>query len=1332
MDETQLVDSFLPVKLLTRIHGASSDQPIVEFQAAVLFVDVSRYTALIEQFARRGQGGLERVSKLLNLSYGRCADQVYDRGGEVLYFEGDSLVAYWPADGDHPGHAVRAATACAQAICNDAGQASAFETEPTMHVGVGAGKLWAAALGERSIANLFVGGDALNQAAMSQARARPREYVLSDEATLALTRDPVRGSSDAPDARPEYASTPPRRDWLMSFVPPLVRDVMRGQDFTTGSAENSTKRDGDQIHQLTAAIEEIRPVSAIFARISGLHLHDPSAFTRLHALCASLHNILQERGGPPGELYYDEKGLIFSGVFGSRGHFHRDDPLRAVDAALAIDQTVRAQQLSASIGLATGNALFSIVGSARRFQLMMHGAPVNRAARLMTAFATGIICDAPTERANRAAFDFEQQGTLQLDGLGDMAAVFRPLGPQPRVAASSTVTGRDKEMAVLRQTFGEAGNGGTRLLAVLGEPGIGKTALVTAFAKELQDSGVEVGVVRAEREDRRTSFLAWRRVLASLLGLPPDCDGFTALDEIRARVRAVPGVVARLPLLGGVLGIVIPESEGTRHLEGPHRGDATMRLLGDLVGVLAPRPLVLVMEDSQWLDSASWRLIEWILSSLPSLLIIACVRLEEIPEELKNLRRRAEHARLDSSRRDANDPARFCRILDLEELDETSIREIVARTLRGEPPHQELAASIAKMAGGNPFFAEEISITLKSEGLIAVRDGFWRPIRPLDKLRYFEGVERVIRERIDFLDSAAFMTLKAAAVIGRSFGLAALVELLGEELHREAIAGAIETLMTMHLVKREREDGDFEFRHDQTRDVVYSLISMDARKRLHGKMAQWIESNQSVTAMLDTAVLVQHFEAAADFERAVKYADMAIVRALEVGSFREVESFLEICFSHESRQQSRTAVQKLQAVRWRRQLAEAHYGRGDIHAQGVAVRRALKVAEQVVPESALRTVIRLVGRGLQLALQQVFPPSAKWQRADLRAWEKELARCFNQAATVDYFELRYSRGMCNLLGAVVHAERIGVSVELAVASSQLGCGLSFLGWQGACDYFIARAERVAITLADPAAHSHVCILDALWRIGRCDWPMVDRLLDKSQDLSTKAGDQLGWCNAQGMRFWSLYYRGDVGALEQAALALLSRAQNAGNIQQEIWALRCKALWVLHTDRPREAMDILRLITSAMHGSVDLAAQISAKGALALALARVGNHVESIEAVNETLNLLREQRRPTSHSTLVGITGVVEVLLRGREAGLSREYDQWPDWERQALTELHRYRRVFRLGDAQYGLWSGLSHWLNGQTDRALLVWNVAITTARELALRQDESMIAAEMRRRKR
>jgi hypothetical protein len=147
----------------------------------------------------------------------------------------------------------------------------------------------------------------------------------------------------------------------------------------------------------------------------------------------------------------------------------------------------------------------------------------------------------------------------------------------------------------------------------------------------------------------------------------------------------------------------------------------------------------------------------------------------------------------------------------------------------------------------------------------------------------------------------------------------------------------------------------------------------------------------------------------------------------------------------------------------------------------------------------------------------------------------------------------------------------------------------------------------------------------------------------------------------------------------------------------------------------------------MLGSADLAAHVSSKGSLALALARIGANEESLQAVDETLQMLRGMRRPTAHSTLVGISGVCEVLLRGREAGLSREYDQWSEWESQALHELKRYSRVFRVGIPQYGLWAGVVLWLDGKVDQALVTWKRALSNAHRLSLRQDEAMIAAEI-----
>lgn len=107
------------------------------------------------------------------------------------------------------------------------------------------------------------------------------------------------------------------------------------------------------------------------------------------------------------------------------------------------------------------------------------------------------------------------------------------------------------------------------------------------------------------------------------------------------------------------------------------------------------------------------------------------------------------------------------------------------------------------------------------------------------------------------------------------------------------------------------------------------------------------------------------------------------------------------------------------------------------------------------------------------------------------------------------------------------------------------------------------------------------------------------------------------------------------------------------------------------------------------------------------------------------------RRPSSHSTLVGISGAAEVFLRGREAGLAHAYDEWPRWEAQALRELKRYARAFPIGVPQLALWSGVSLWLEGKEAGAMSVWKDGMAAAQQLSLRRDEAMIAAKLRRRR-
>src|SRR5437868_14830215 len=94
-----------------------------------------------------------------------------------------------------------------------------------------------------------------------------------------------------------------------------------------------------------------------------------------------------------------------------------------------------------------------------------------------------------------------------------------------------------------------------------------------------------------------------------------------------------------------MLAAAIEDTASTGHLVGANRADATMRFIVDALETLAPPGLVILMEDCQWMDSTSWRIAEWLVRRLPSLLLVMSVRQEESSKEYRTLRHRIEEAR---------------------------------------------------------------------------------------------------------------------------------------------------------------------------------------------------------------------------------------------------------------------------------------------------------------------------------------------------------------------------------------------------------------------------------------------------------------------------------------------------------------------------------------------------------------------------------------------------------------------------------------------------------------------------------------------------------------
>ncbi len=600
----------------------------VRLEGSVLCVDICGFTALTERLSEEGDEGVERLSRILNASFSRYIERVSARGGEVFHFAGDSLLAWWPGDEPSLVQATRGAARCAQDLQGI--QRTDPEFTPELHIGLGAGDLWAARVGGGQYRwELLLQGQAVRQAGRAETLARTGEIACSPRA-MELLSDCARAGPEREGGyrllhhvEPgEDQAAPPRQP------PPdansyLVRVVRRRRD----SAH----------HQWQA---EMRRLCTVFVLIHDLDERSPDALAQHQAVMSILHESFH--GASVDKMAMEDKGLVFATAFGTPLNTHGDDPVRAVDTALAVKKRLAAIDLQCAIGLSMGRAFCGLVGHRRRREFMMVGNAMNTAARLMVSVGKGIMCCGSMVDATHLRISYRASEALTLKGIAEPVVGFVPLSRLRHSLTRTPMVGRTKEQQQLQQALDDYLGGEDVVITIEGEPGLGKSRIVGDLVERARRQKCAVAVGEADSVERTTSFLAWRRVFEALLGGESGSTPQELREALLDRIASQQRLQDLAPLLNAIVPLAIPETEITRHLGGEGRADAVLRYACDLLCHLADGPQVIVLEDCHWLDSASWRLAEAVMQSNPRVLLVICTRpIASPPARYLTLQRRA-------------------------------------------------------------------------------------------------------------------------------------------------------------------------------------------------------------------------------------------------------------------------------------------------------------------------------------------------------------------------------------------------------------------------------------------------------------------------------------------------------------------------------------------------------------------------------------------------------------------------------------------------------------------------------------------------------------------
>jgi class 3 adenylate cyclase len=500
----------------------------------------------------------------------------------------------------------------------------------------------------------------------------------------------------------------------------------------------------------------------------------------LDSYYAAMTALVQENAGNVEKFIGDAVVAVFGAPLAREDHAER-----ALDTALRMQQRFTelfGGELALRIGVNTGEF---VVGRGGEREGYVTGDAVNVAARLEQAAPAGeVLVGERAVAAVGSAFEFGEPLVIEAKGKPEGVPARRLLrlvsATRPRDRFTATFVGREDELDALMSAWRSCTRQARPGLAlVVGDPGVGKTSLVSQFRSR----------VAAEARIRTGRCLSFGRNAT-----------FGALAELLGEDAS--DAIARREILGLTLGLPVPSALDPRAAAEQLREAWT-----DLVTELARnQPLLLVVEDVHWASRPVIGILERVLTDAAgAVLILATTRPEHPPMPEGGI------------------------AINLQPLPAGEVAALLTRLVGDELPLLARDA-ICRVAEGNPFFLEEVLASLIDRGLLCRRDGGWEWRGGSDALDVPDTIQSLLAARIDLLPEVAKATLQAASVVGRVVEPAAI----------RALAG---TNDTAELVARDflrPQPGALSFKHALTREVAYAMLPKARRATLHAKYASWL------------------------------------------------------------------------------------------------------------------------------------------------------------------------------------------------------------------------------------------------------------------------------------------------------------------------------------------------------------------------------------------------------------------------------------------------------------------------------------------------------------
>jgi class 3 adenylate cyclase/tetratricopeptide (TPR) repeat protein len=573
---------------------------------------------------------------------------------------------------------------------------------------------------------------------------------------------------------------------------------------------------------------------------------------------------------------------------------HEDHAVRACYAALRMQESVKRYAegmrrtegitIQIRVGLNSGEVVVGSIGNDLKMDYTAIGQTVHLASRMEQVATPGsILITADAVRLAEGYVEVKPLGPVSVKGLSESVEVYEVIGAglvRSRMEAAavrglSRLVGRDAEMHGLQQALAKAGGGHGQIVAVVGEPGVGKSRLFYEFTRSHRTQGWLILKSGSASYGKATPYLPVIDLIKTYCQIEARDDGREIREKLTGKLLALDRALE--PILPAFLALLEAPMDDPqwRDLDPPQRRqrmlDAIKRLL---LRESQVQPLLLIFEDLHWIDSETQAVLDSLIDGLPTARIFLLV----------NYRPEYQHGWGNKT---------YYGQIRIDPLAPESAEELLRDLVGGNGALQPLKRLLVERTEGNPFFLEEIVRTLVETKVLTGARGAYRPTQDLEKIQVPATVQAVLAARIDRLPLEEKRLLQSASVVGENVPftlLQAVVEMPEGELRRSLahLQGAeflYETSLFPEL--------EYAFKHGLTYQVAYNSLLRERRRALHAQLVTAIEKLYADRATEQVERLAHHAARGEVWDKAVTYLRQAGTKADARSALREAASYFE-------------------------------------------------------------------------------------------------------------------------------------------------------------------------------------------------------------------------------------------------------------------------------------------------------------------------------------------------------------------------------------------------------------------------------------------------------